>query len=63
MPDILALAWPEFLREVNQVTEEACWEALAMEKSGKNRLAYLQRLYGRANSLRTRRERREWLGD
>lgn len=63
MPDLIELSWPDFLREVNACTEEACWEALAMEKRDKNRLAYLQRLYGRANSLRTRRERREWLGD
>lgn len=63
MPALLELGWQDFLREVNQRTEEACWEALALEKAGKNRLAYLQRLYGRANSLRTRRERREWLGD
>ena len=63
MPNILELDWAGFLRAVNETPEEVCWEALALEKKGKNRFQYLQRLYGRANSLRTRRERREWLGD
>lgn len=63
MPELLDMDWGDFLKEVNTRTEEACWEALALEKRGKNRLNYLQRLYGKANSLRGRRERREWLGD
>ncbi len=63
MPDLTELDWPSFLKAVNASTEEVCWEALALEKRNKNRFQYLQRLYGRANSLRGQRERREWLGD
>lgn len=54
--------WPEFLAALMQMPEERCWELLALEHAGKNRFAYVQRLYGRANKLRALRERLEWLG-
>lgn len=63
MPFHLSLPWLEFLEALKGLTEEECWTQLALEKSGKNRLGYLQRLYGRANLLRAQRERREWFGD
>ena len=54
--------WPEFLAALMQMSEERCWELLALEHTGRNRFAYVQRLYGRANKLRALRERLEWLG-
>lgn len=63
MPTLLALPWPTFVNAIKDIPEEECWTQLALEKKGKNRLVYLQRLYGRANLLRSQRERREWFGD
>lgn len=45
--------------KLNELSEEACWQLLALEKAGKNRLQFLLRIYGRANKLRTQRERQE----
>ncbi len=62
MSDALSLSWPEFLQTIKKLSEEECWSLLAVERSGKNRMQVLQRLYGRANKLRAQRELREWLG-
>ena len=56
-------AWPDFLKLLLTLPEERCWELLAMEYKGRKRFGYIQRLYGRANKLRTLRERREWFGE
>lgn len=59
----LDLPFPDFLAAIKSLSEEQAWELLALEKNGRGRLTYLQRLYSRANALRAKRELRAWLGD
>lgn len=39
--------------------EEDCWAAFNLEKNGLRRKYFLQRIYGRASTLRAKREARE----
>jgi hypothetical protein len=41
------------------LTEQQCWDLLTLEQSGKARIQFMLRIYGRANKLRTTRERME----
>jgi hypothetical protein len=54
--------WGALQEALREVSEEECWRLLAEEKAGKNRVQFLLRIYGRANRLRTERERRELMG-
>lgn len=43
----------------DSLSEKECWDLLAEEKKGQARATFMLRLYGRANTLRTARERLE----
>ena len=58
--EILALPYHVFLSTLLNLSEEDCWQLLLAEKNGSNRHTYVQRIYGRANKLRSARERKEW---
>lgn len=59
-PKQLALAkWLELNKYLKTATEQQCSALLDEELCGKSRLQFILRIYGRFNSLRTRRERRE----
>jgi hypothetical protein len=51
--------WEELQIALREMTEEQCWKLLKQETNGKDRLQYKMRIYGRANTLRCERERRE----
>ena len=51
--------WIALQEALRQEPEEVVWEWLEAEKSGARRPQWLLRLYGRANALRTTRERKE----
>lgn len=46
-----------------KTTEEDCWKLLKSERAGPRRLQFMLRIYGRANKLRTERERKEIAAD
>ena len=56
-------SWLALNAFLKSATEPQCWELLKEERTGKKRLNYLIRIYGKANRLRSERERRELLGD
>lgn len=58
-PAALLENWAGLNAQLGELTEEECWHLLALEKTGLKRLQFLLRIYGRANKLRTQRERQE----
>lgn len=44
-------------------TEEECWKLLKVERAGQRRLQFMLRIFGRANKLRTERERKAIAAD
>jgi hypothetical protein len=52
------LNWGNLQAALREMTEAQCWALLDEEKSGKRRIQFLLRIYGRANTLRCERERR-----
>ena len=50
--------WRKMNEFIQAHTEEECWKLLKEEQKGGKRLDYLLRIYGRANKLRSTRERR-----
>ena len=59
-PAIL-LTWRALDAGIISCTEEQLWELLALEKADKARRLWLQRIYGRASTLRGKREAKELL--
>lgn len=55
--------WAELNVKLEDMTEQQAWDALKAEKEGKNRMSHLLRIYGRANLLRSQRERRALVGE
>lgn len=55
--------WDTLNSYVQELTEEELKELLLEEKKGQKRLAFLIRIYGRYNKLRTIRERNELITD
>lgn len=53
--DILRV-WRTLDADIMTRTEEQCWALLEVEKTGKARRLFLQRIYGRASRLRASRE-------
>lgn len=51
--------WSTLNEHLHDLTEQQCSELLKKEKKGKKRVAFLIRIYGRFNTLRTERERLE----
>ena len=51
--------WADLNANLGGCDESQCWALLAAEKQGKARIQFLLRIYGRANKLRTQRERQE----
>lgn len=51
-------SWPALQDALKKTTEENAWALLKEEQGSKRRVQYLLRIYGRANKLRTERERR-----
>lgn len=45
--------------QVEPLDEEQCWFLLEKEKAGQARMLFMQRLYGRASTLRAKREAKE----
>ena len=50
--------WASLNAALPNLSETQCWDLLDKEKSGAKRIQFLLRLYGRANKLRGRRERK-----
>lgn len=46
----------------SSLTEKQGWDLLEKERKGQRRLAFMLRIYGRANKMRTERERKEIAG-
>ena len=55
------LNWVTLNEDLHYLTEVECWALLKAEQKGKKRLQFLLRIYGRANRMRTQRERNELL--
>ena len=55
------LNWATLNEDLHYLTEVECWALLKAEQKGKKRLQFLLRIYGRANRMRTQRERNELL--
>lgn len=51
--------WADLNAHLGTCDEAQCWALLAAEKQGKARIQFLLRIYGRANKLRTKRERQD----
>lgn len=51
--------WRTLDVQIMSCTEEQCWQLLEEEKRGKARHLFLQRIYGRAATLRGKREAKE----
>lgn len=51
--------WADLNAKLSELDEQQCWALLALEKGGKDRIQFKLRIYGRANKLRTQRERQE----
>jgi hypothetical protein len=49
--------WVALNEALRTITETECWSLLKAEQTGKRRVQFLLRIYGRANRLRTERER------
>lgn len=49
--------WVDLNEALRNVNETECWTLLKAEQAGKRRVQFLLRIYGRANRLRTERER------
>lgn len=49
--------WRTLLKSIDSLSEEALNKLLEEEKRGQCRLAFMLRIYGRMNALRTKRER------
>lgn len=56
------MTWAETVRLLKKADEKTCWKMLKEEREGANRPMFLLRIYGKANRLRTERERKELLG-
>lgn len=50
--------WQSLQEALPHLTEKQCWDLLETERAGHRRVQFLLRLYGRANKLRGKRERR-----
>ena len=55
-------SWDELNRRLKKMTEAECAALLEAEEAGRARTSFLIRIYGRFNTLRTQRERRELIG-
>lgn len=55
------ITWLELQDKLAKAKEKDCLTLLEAEKTGKQRVQYLLRIYGRFNVLRTKRERTELL--
>jgi hypothetical protein len=55
--------WRSLTDALAEATEEQCKQLLDAERDGAARLTFIQRIYGRYNTLRDERERRELAGD
>lgn len=53
--------WTNLNKNINNLSEKECAEALQKEKKGERRLTFLLRLYGRFSVLRMKREREDLL--
>lgn len=53
--------WKEMNAKLVAADERGCWEMLKEEKLAARRTYFLLRIYGKANKLRTLRERAELL--
>lgn len=58
----MTMTWAETVRLLKKADEKLCWKMLKEEREGANRPMFLLRIYGKANRLRTERERKELLG-
>lgn len=59
MPDHPLYSWRTFYKAIASMDEETCWRLLAMERASDRRTVIMQRLYARANMLRSIREKEE----
>lgn len=57
----LLLTWRTLEPWLKRFNEEDCWAVFELEKRGRARKYFLQRIYGRASTLRAKREAREIL--
>ncbi len=56
------MTWAELVRRLEKADEATCWKLLEWEKAHGKRAMFLLRIYGKANKLRSDRERKELLG-
>lgn len=54
-------SWTSLNSVLHALSEEECWALLRAERGAARRPQVLLRVYGRANRLRTQRERRDLL--
>lgn len=57
--DSILRIWRTLDKEVMHLSEAALWALLKHEKQGRGRRLFLQRIYGRACTLRSIREQKE----
>ena len=55
--------WETLNAKIKQLSEEEVEQLLKLERTGQRRTQFLLRLYGRYNTLRTVRERRELMAE
>ncbi len=60
--EILGVPWAKLVKSLKEFNEATCWKLLEAEAAGRKRQAHLLSLYGRANSLRTARQRKQLFG-
>jgi hypothetical protein len=54
-------SWDSLNKALKKIKEDPAWALLKEEKAGRKRPQFLLRIYGRANLLRSQRERKELL--
>lgn len=60
---ILLDNWIGLNKGLKQLNEEEAKELLEVERKGQKRQSYLLRIYGRYNTLRTKRERKQLMSE
>jgi hypothetical protein len=51
-------SWDALNKALKKIKEDPAWELLKEEQAGRKRPQFLLRIYGRANLLRSQRERK-----
>lgn len=57
MENMVQLTWSDLNDALRTADESKCWELLEIEKANGCRVPFLLRIFGKANKLRTERER------